>query len=240
MERVAFLIEETGERIGCLLNPESVVRRRLAGVRSRRSVGGPATGRALEDDPLIYTGGGMTELQLDLLFDVSVSGSTIASEDVRDLTQPLWNLAENAERGDGENRPPLVRFIWGKTWNIPGVISAVAERLEYFTPGGVPRRSWLRLRMLRSGTSAAGVVNNPPRVFRTLDAEPPNATPVAEPRIHEVIGGGVGEDGEPIAERLDEIAWRYYLNPAVWRGLAQLNNIDNPLRLWSTLKLRVP
>ena len=31
MERVAFLIEETGERIACLLNPESLVVRRIAG-----------------------------------------------------------------------------------------------------------------------------------------------------------------------------------------------------------------
>jgi hypothetical protein len=181
----------------------------------------------------------MTELQLDLLFDISVSGTTISTDDVRDLTQPLWNLSENAERSNGDNRPPLVRFIWGKTWNIPGVIAAVAERLEYFTPGGVPRRSWLRLRMLRSGTSGAPVANNPPRVFRTPVSEP-NAAPVDEPRVHEVVGGGVGEEGEPIAERLDEIAWRYYLDPAVWRGLAQFNNIDNPLRLWSTLKLRIP
>jgi hypothetical protein len=240
MERVAFLIEETGERIGCLLNPESVIRRRQAGVRHRRSVGGPVTGRALEDDPLIYTGGGTTELQLDLLFDVSVSGSTITSDDVRDLTQPLWNLAENSARGDGENRPPLVRFIWGKTWNIPGVISAVAERLEYFTPGGVPRRSWLRLRMLRAGTSAVLAMDNPPRVLRMPEGEAAAPAMADEGHIHEVIGGGADEDGEPVAERLDEIAWRYYLDPALWRPLAQLNNIANPLRLWSTLKLRVP
>ena len=31
MERVAFLIEEANERLGCLLNPETLVLRRTAG-----------------------------------------------------------------------------------------------------------------------------------------------------------------------------------------------------------------
>lgn len=35
MERVAFLIEPTGERLGCLLNPESVILRRAAGLQPR-------------------------------------------------------------------------------------------------------------------------------------------------------------------------------------------------------------
>ncbi len=46
MERVAFLIEETGERIGCLLNPDSLVIRRSAGVQPRRSAGDSCPARA--------------------------------------------------------------------------------------------------------------------------------------------------------------------------------------------------
>ena len=36
MERAAFLIEDTNQRIGCLLNPESLVMRRVAGLRRAR------------------------------------------------------------------------------------------------------------------------------------------------------------------------------------------------------------
>ena len=50
MERVAFLLERTGERIACLLNPESLVLRRRAGLRSRQSAGGLVTGAELADD----------------------------------------------------------------------------------------------------------------------------------------------------------------------------------------------
>lgn len=240
MERVAFLIERSGERIGCLLNPESVIRRRVAGLRPRRSVGGLLTGKGLADDQLLYTGGGSTELQLSLLFDVSISGSTIATEDVRDLTEPLWNLAENARSEDGETRPPLARFIWGKSWNIPGIIASVAERLEYFTAAGVPRRSWLRLRMLRVVEAVAAPPIPPPRIL-SLSPQSGSAAPGTskEVRVHEVIGGGKGE-GSVLSERLDEIAWRYYLDPSAWRELARVNGIEHPMFLSPAMRLQVP
>src|SRR5262245_2031694 len=155
MERVAFLIEETGQRLPCLLNPETVVVERLAGLRPRRSAGGPVTGAGLADDPLLFTGGGTTRLRLDLAFDGTPPGSNVPAQDVRELTAPLWNLTENVAGPDLSLRPPRVRFVWGKTWNFPGVVEAVAERLEYFTAEGVPRRSWLRLRLLRAIESPA-------------------------------------------------------------------------------------
>ncbi len=185
MERVAFLIEETNERIGCLLNPETLVLRRVAGVRPRRSATGQLTGEGLTDDPLLYTGGGRTELDLDLLFDVSLAGSSITTEDVRDLTLPLWELAENADRREGYGQPPLVRFIWGKSWNIPGVILAVSERLEHFTPEGMPRRSWLRMRMLRANEPPP---DGPPARSGSLSLDE-TEIPEGSVEVSEVIGG---------------------------------------------------
>src|SRR6267143_527690 len=154
MERAAFLIESSGTRIGCLLNPNSVEIKRLAGVRRRSSASGPLTGSGLSDDPLIYTGGGSTELDLELLFDVTLAGSSVQATDVRDLTGPLWDLAENPGGDEGHN-PPVVRFIWGKQWNFPGIITAIAQRLESFSEDGAPRRSWVRLRMLRASEPAS-------------------------------------------------------------------------------------
>lgn len=156
MERVAFLIEESNTTIRCLLNPESLVVRRYAGVAARRSAAGQLTGAGLGDDPLLYTGGGRTELELDLLFDTSLVDEAVRREDVRDLTAPIWNLAENANAAAGYGRPPVVRFLWGKAWNVPGVVVAVAERLERFTPGGTPQRSWLRMRLVRVAEPRAG------------------------------------------------------------------------------------
>ena len=258
MERVAFLIEHTGERIGCLLNPESIVRRRAAGLRRRRSAGGLLTGHGLSDDQLIYTGGGTTELDLDLLFDVSVSGSTIATEDVRDLTAPLWALAENVPVEDGYGRPPLARFIWGKSWNIPGVIAEVAERLEWFTPEGIPRRSWLRMRMLRVAESKSQpqtarhsnqVIASSPAAL--VGGSPAGSSPAASAAGASAVGGGrvyevVGESSEGgssgggSSEPLYNIASRHGRPPSWWKVIAEHNGIDDPLRIAPGTQLQVP
>ena len=190
MERVAFLIEETNERLSCLLNPETLVIRRLAGLRPREAVHGQLARAGLTDDPLLQTGGGRTELELDLLFDVSLAGSSITTDNVRDLTGPFWRLAENAVGDDGYRRPPLVRFIWGRSWNIPCAVVAVAERLDDFTPEGVPRRSWLRMRMLRvnetSALDATAVTAPPPEAF---DLDGAQQVPEESVRVHEITGG---------------------------------------------------
>jgi hypothetical protein len=154
MERVAFLVDESGERIDCLLNPETVQVTRLAGVRPRSADGSRLVGAGLADDPLLFTGGGRTELVVDLLFDVDVVDEATRPADVRLLTRRLWMLAENSAQERGSVRPPLVRLVWGKTWNVPGVIVAVAERFDAFTAGGSPRRSWLRLKLIRVAESA--------------------------------------------------------------------------------------
>ncbi|MGR9115882.1 MAG: CIS tube protein [Gammaproteobacteria bacterium] len=149
MERVAFLIEDSGVQLSCLLNPESVIVRRRAGIRPRQSSAGFISGHAGSDDSLIFTGGGVTSIDLDLVFDVSLAGSSIQSQDVKKLTRPLWQLAENSQNTGSQMQPPLCRFIWGKSWNILCVVASIAERFEAFNASGEPRRSWLRLRLLR-------------------------------------------------------------------------------------------
>lgn len=244
MERVAFLVEHTGVRLGCLLNPESLIVRRTAGIRHRQSAGGPLTAVAMTDDPLVYTGGGVTELQLDLLFDVTLAGSSIRTTDVRSLTAPLWELTENQPGDDGYASVPLVRFVWGKSWNIPGVVAAVAERLEFFTPGGAPRRSWLRMRFLRTQMSTADLSaprSSPMPISTALDSQMPPVSPAIEERVVEVAGGideRAPESGAP-APRLDEIAHRYLGHPSWWRLIALANGVSNPLRV-SARVLRIP
>lgn len=227
MERVSFLVESTGVRLPCLLNPETVAVRRVAGVRPRRSAAGALAGAALGDDPLLLTGGGRTELDLDLLFDVTLAGGSVAADDVRDLTRPFWNLAESG--GDGGAQ---VRFVWGKTWNIPGVVVSVAERLENFTSQGVARRSWLRLRLWRVGESAGRRrALAPAPDASTLAALPPDALAVR------TLGGGDGPGG---TERLDSFLARNGISPSGWKAIAGLNGIDDPHRMPVAMSLRLP
>lgn len=239
MERVAFLVESTGERIGALLNPESLVVRRQAGVRTRRSgSNGLLSGAGLSDDPFIYTGGGRTELDLHLLFDVELADSTSPATDVRDLTAPLWNLTENqADGAGGVGSPAVVRFVWGKSWNVRGVISAVAERLERFSSAGAAQRSWMSLRLLRVAerptTPASDAPVLPPDVQQGVAAQ----APIAVPTVHQVMGAG-GAVGS--GESLDDLAYSYYGNPGLWRLIAAFNGITDPLHVPPGTVLQIP
>ncbi|MGH2507185.1 MAG: hypothetical protein ACRDHZ_07210 [Ktedonobacteraceae bacterium] len=239
MERVAFLVEATNERLGCLLNPASLVMQRVAGVLPRSSVGGQFTGNGLRDDPLLYTGGGKTVLELHLLFDVGLAGSSIQTNDVRDLTGPLWNLAENTQNAGGSRRPPLVRFVWGKSWNIPGIVAAVAERLEEFAADGVPQRSWLSMRLWRVSETPKelGPNQSPMQMLSPADLDiAPGSVPAEHVQSHVISAG----------ERLDTIAARYYPNqagaqgPTHWRMLASFNNLQDPLHIPAGAVLQVP
>ncbi len=238
MERVAFLIESSGERLGCMLNPGSLVLRRRAGIKSRESVGGFITGTELADEPLQLTNGGCTELTLDLLFDVSLPGSSITSNDVRDLTRPLWNLAENTKQVDMNKKLPLCCFLWGKQWNIPGVITAIAERLEFFTPSGLPRRSWLRLILRRVASSATlAPMNN-------IETQLPDLEQAEFDFQNTLIASEESDTEVKITavsgERLDQLAYRYYGDTRFWRHLAIFNDITNPLDLAGGDSIEVP
>jgi hypothetical protein len=234
MERVAFVLESTGERLGCMLNPESLQLSRTAGIRRRRAATGLLSGAGISDDPLLYTGGGRTELLLDLLFDIGIAGSTIQTSDVRDLTRPLWALAESSATPTAGAAPGIVRFLWGKSWNVPGVVTAVAERLEQFSPDGSPARSWLRMRFVRVTEAAADAASAAPLA-------PPAVSPEGggEPElVHQVIGGGTTEASS--GERLEDIAFLYYGDPSAWRLLADANGIVDPARVPPGTVLRIP
>jgi hypothetical protein len=238
MERVAFLIESTGQRIGCLLNPESLVRRRTAGIRVQRGITGTVAGQGLADDRILYTGGGATELLFDLVFDVSIAGSTITTEDVRDLTGPLWDLAENVQGDDAHARPPLARFLWGKSWNILGIVASVAERLEHFNAGGVPRRSWLRMRFFRVSKDAITEASGGPTLSPdAIEDYIPDETDV---QVHRLLGQPAEGDQGVANERLDQLAFRYFGDASLWKALARLNGIVDPLRLEPGQELLIP
>ena len=320
MERVTFLIERTGERVSCLLNPESLEARRSAGLARRRQAGGGLLGNPRSDDPLIPTGGGITEYDLQLLFDVEVAnegrqqrrpitpiqalppapeppeppapepsgpepdGSDVAVAladdgvtgdsaepaapappdplapvtavpevtlpelpppdparviDVRELTQPLWALAETGSPVDGALLPQRIRFIWGKSWNVPGVVLAVAERLERFDGDGVPQRSWLSLRLRRVEDSGADLSAAPP----SAPSDPQFSNGLTGPDGGDAGFGSVAIPVDPggiAALRSDLAATRHYGDPALAAAWCEFNDRDDMLRGEEGLRMQVP
>lgn len=193
------------------------------------------------DEPLLFTGAGTTEILLELLFDVSLLGSSVQTEDVRELTQPLWRLAENSVTEGGFGRPPRVRLVWGKRLNEPAVVATLAERLEHFTASGAPRRSWMRMRLVRVEETLSEATQPPP-LAPDLSAEQVTAHLPAESfGAHEVLGAGGSPGQPPVAgQRLDEIAHQYYGDPSLWRLVASLNGINDPMRVPVGTVLRLP
>lgn len=239
MERVAFLIEDSGERIPCLLNPESLVLRRWSGLMPLRTPTGRLTSGS-GDDPLIVTGGGTTELRLDLLFDVGLDSATPKMTDVRILTKPLWDLTENRTGTHDRALQPVARFVWGKSWNIRGLVASMAERLEQFDALGNPGRSWLRMRFLRVPEQAppAGAAEDLTLESPTLPLVPePSAPESTEP--HELVPAPAGEGGAD-AGLLPELAFRYFGNAQDWRRMASSNRIDDPMQIAPGTVFRVP
>ena len=243
MERVTFLVEDNNQRLSCMLNPESVMMRRTTGVRPRESLSSLTGSGRGGDNPLLFTGSGSTTLELDLVFDVSIPGSSIETQDVRDLTTPIWNLSENQQRNDGLYRPAICRFIWGKCWNMPGVISAVAERLESFSPDGIPRRSWLRLRLIRMQEQLhsplqqnelwAPVENQLTNTF--MDELNAAGRDVFSTDTQADAVNTAPEFFENSNGRIDLSAYRVTGDCSRWRDLATKFNIVNPLEWLETL-----
>lgn len=230
MERVSFLLEDTGKRISCLLNPQEngLTIERSSGVG--RESDGSLVNSDLSDNPVVSRNRGDTRLTLELLFDVFLPGSNVRSGDVRALTGPFWHLSEYVVRGSQRSELPRVRFIWGKSWNFPIIVEAVSERYERFTAAGVPQRSWLSMRLLR--VSAENNQVEPPRAYDPQSLPTPELLARGGPdwRSHEVTG----------REALWQIAARYYGDASLWRLLAYANNLNNPLLLWPGQRLRIP
>jgi len=245
MERVAFLVDSTGQRIDCMLNPETVEMRRLAGVRRHVTASGQLVGAGLSDDPLLFTGGGRTELDLELMFSVDLLDARTGPSDVRDLTRPLWLLAENSAEQRGGARPPTVRLVWGKTWNVPVVVVSIAERFDDFDSTGVPRRSWLRVRLVRVAASPPTAVGQQGALeVASAGPEPGSgngdgATAATRPVAIRAMGDG-SADTDFTGVRPDLLALTAFGDPSRWRDLMVHNGIDDPLHVPPGTVLAVP
>lgn len=231
MERVEFLIEETHQRIPCLLNPESLTIERATGIQ--RS-GGQLVNYRLSDDPVFYSGRGSTNFELQLLFDINLPDLFIETRDVRDLTQPLWQLTEYVRADEQFDELPRVRFIWGKAWNIRVVINTISQQFDNIKLNGVPERALLNMSLYR--VSDEHDFSQPIVPFHpTLKDVSPSTVahlqaPTPEWGIHIFLAD----------ERLEQISNRYYGQPSYWRVLAEANDIDDPQSIAAGTPLRIP
>lgn len=158
-----------------------------------------------------YVGTGSTKLSLQLWFDVTAPWPEGMDpvDDVRRLTSNVSSFMR-AEPGDREGKallPPLTRFAWG-SFIFDGLVDALEETLEFFSPAGVPLRASMSLTM-----SQQKIVI--PSFESTGAPQTPGTTPLAAaPR------GATLQKLAAAAGQRDR-----------WQGIAAANGIENPRAL---------
>lgn len=237
MQRMIFFAEGEKTRLTCMLNPESILMRRKAGVRQLESLGGYSTGTRMQDAPLLYTNGGYTELTLDLLFDVTLPGHAMNirndnsnnADDVTSITSLLWDMSKNILDDEAKKSMKICRVLWGVAFDYTGIITTISERLEYFTPEGFARRSWIRLAIRHVAVDDLEPIDPyKAQVPKKHESIPDNVQMISEGASPSRVGELV-ESGESLL-RVDKLAQDSHGSDRQWRTMAADYGIINPMQ----------
>ena len=199
--------EVSGKSITCMYNPTTLQFSRSASWGEKPV---PQESRPRYS----YKGGGSATLTVELLFDttrdINKYGLNVkAGSDVRKYTGFLLSLMEVEQ--PTKDAPPFCRFEWGGKYFIKGVANNVSVTYKMFLPDGTPIRA--------TANVTFGVVEG-----AEIDDKPQNPTTQSAAWKTWVVREG---------ERLDWIAYQEYRDPARWRHIAEINNIDDPFDLQS-------
>lgn len=146
-------------------------------------------------------------LSVELVFDTSVaSPQATANSDVRKLTGRIAETFMKPVDADSDRpRAPLrCRFQWG-SFRFTGMVSTFGETLDFFAPEGIPLRATLAL-SLKEDRYQFDRDDSVTAAQRAQPSFAPGGSGVSADRAAQAAGG----------------------NPKDWRGVADLNNLENP------------
>jgi hypothetical protein len=158
-----------------------------------------------------YRGTGAMTLSMQLFFDDFASAKGDVTPKVSKLLK--WQTPE--EFG---GVPPLVKFQWGNKQleNFTGVITQLNCTYTVFRKDGTPVQAKVDLTIEGADVLTPG--KNP--TSHAMDTR----------RVHTVVEG----------ETLASVAYRELGRAAYWRAIAELNAIDDPLRVQPGAALLIP
>lgn len=169
---------------------------------------------AKKSAPPQFTGSQPSKLTVEMFFDASAKqdGSVVkVVESLFALTVPTADSL-TAKKAS----PPWVIFRWGGLTGFLAYVSQVQAKYTLFTASGVPIRATCTVTLDELSGDA-------PRQNPTSGGLLPH-------RVHEVV----------IGDTLPAIAFREYGVPALWRSLAEVNRIDDPMRVRPGQRLLLP
>ena len=169
---------------------------------------------AKQASPPEFKGADPCKLTLEMFFDASDGKLSSVLEPVEELFRccvPTEDTRQNKKAV-----PPLVQLSWGKIVSFPAFITSVQAKYTLFSPDGSPIRATCSVSMEEMPGDPLG--------------QNPTSGALSTHAVHKVI----------IGDSLASIAFREYGDPAMWRPLAEANNIDDPIRLSVGRTLIVP
>lgn len=161
-----------------------------------------------------FTGAEPRSLSLEIFLDSTDSPSRSVTKDVEILfsccTPTLQSLLMR------QPSPPFVIFGWGTTMSFLAFVKSVSARYTLFKQDGTPLRATCQVSLEEIPTP--------------IPRQNPTSGTLTSHRTYVVTAG----------DTLASIAYREYRNPNLWRSIAELNGIDNPMRLPSGTQLLLP
>lgn len=192
--------KDGGQTVDVQFNPESL-KLTYANELKQPNGGDQAGGNAGRQ----FVGGGTTKLALQLWFDVNAMQENPV-DDVRKLTKKVvyfMNAQASTDPKDkGKKLPPGVRFSWGG-FSFDGMIEAMEETIEFFSPEGKALRASITLTMSQQKILIAKLTN-----------DGPGRQPFTRSKQGDSLQGMAAKKGS-----------------SDWQSIAFANGIEDPLRL---------
>ena len=153
-------------------------------------------------------------LSMELFLDGWESPSGDVSTDVETLFGMTVPTSSSLDQRTPQ--PPVVAFMWGTKPIIKGFIKQVSARYNMFKSDGTPVRATLNV-------TVEEIPDDPART------NPTSGGPAGR-RTHTVVDG----------DSLQSVAYQEFGDAGLWRALADLNGIDDPLSLSPGQSLFIP
>ena len=157
----------------------------------------------------LFVGAGTTKLAITLWFDVTAM-TEAPLDDVRRLTaNVVYFITPKPSNIDSSKlAPPGLRFSWG-SFLFDGMVEALEETLEFFSPAGKPLRARVALTLSQQKILVAEFKGDG-RLGRL-----PGQHPFTPARAGDSLAGLAAANGKG----------------GDWQGIAAANGIEDPLRL---------
>jgi nucleoid-associated protein YgaU len=211
LAKLEIRVEGQTDPIKALFNPNQIIIQKTVNWRTQ-----PRTESDTQETQ--FTSGNPATLTLDLFFDTYEKRADIeAGSDVTKLTEKVVALTTVEEHGD-LHRPPICTLSWGQFGSFfQGVLESLTQRYTLFLSNGTPVRATLSCSFKQWRSK-----DEEKRLLRLSSVD------VAKTRTV--------RRGDSLASIADE----EYLDPTLWRPIAEANGIDDPRSVVPGMGLSIP